>query len=233
MRLRINEHLEAVGRVIIREDKRFSFLAYLLHGDKNVLIDTVPERSATMLLESLQEILGTKRLDAIIANHSEQDHSGALPIILAAYKGVPVYGTANCQRRLGAIVPASDFHIVHTGDTLQIGSYKFSFTETPGLHWDDNMVTFLEEEGILFSNDLFGQAAAADPCLDREYTQEDLLKAVETYYNNVFAAAPLAQKQVLKNIATLPIKFIAPGHGVVLQRHSQDVLKYYLSKLSE
>jgi len=231
MRLRIYEDLEVIGKAIIRDDKRFSFLAYLLHGDRNVLIDTLPDRSASMLIEALQEILGDKQLDAIITNHSEEDHSGALPEVLKVYKGVPVYGTANCQRRLGSIVPTVDFHVVHTGDTLQIGTYNFSFIETTGLHWDDNMVTFLAKQGILFSNDLFGQMAAEEPCLDREYTKEDLLTATEVYYNNVFAAAPLKQKQVLKTIATLPIKLIAPGHGVVLQRYGHDILNYYLNQL--
>jgi glyoxylase-like metal-dependent hydrolase (beta-lactamase superfamily II) len=72
----------------------------IFHGPQNILIDTLPERSAPMLLEALQDILGSKPLDAIIANHSEEDYSGALTAVLQAYPGVPVYGTANCQHRL-------------------------------------------------------------------------------------------------------------------------------------
>ena len=231
MRLQISEHLEVIGKVIIKEEKRFSFLAYVIHGPQNILIDTLPERSAPMLLEALKDILGDAPLNAVIANHSEEDHSGALTAVLQAYPGVPVYGTANCQHRLGDQVPENTFHVVHTGDTVTLGDHKFTFVETPGLHWDDNMVTLLLDEGILFSNDLFGQAAAAEPCTDSAYTKEQLLAATAVYYQRVFAPAPLAQRLVLKKIAALPFKLIAPGHGLVLQKYARDVVKFYLDKL--
>jgi flavorubredoxin len=233
MRLQISGHLEAIGKVIIKGEKRFSFIAYLLHSKENILIDTLPDRSADMLLEALKDILGDAPLHAIIANHSEEDHSGSLPAVLKAYPDVPVYGTDNCRKRLGDKVPAKDFHVVHTDDVLTLGNYKFTFVETPGLHWDDNMVTLLTNENILFSNDLFGQAAAAEPCIDSAYNKEDLLKATATYYHKVFAAAPLEQKLVLKKIAALPLKMIAPGHGVILEQYKQAVIDFYLEQLKK
>lgn len=231
MNYEIAQGIHTIGKVIMKGDKRFSFLAYLLHGEANVLIDTVPLRSADMLLGAVEDIIGTEPLDAIIANHSEEDHSGALAAVLAAHPGTPVFGTDACKGRLGDVVPEGTFHVVHSGDSLEIGDYQFSFLETPGLHWDDNMVTFYHNEGILFSNDLFGQRAAAEPITDAAYTEDDLLQAANAYYTAVFAAASPEEKQVVNQIAQLPLQMIAPGHGVVLQEKWPAVLDLYQKKL--
>lgn len=227
MKLQLAEDLHVIGKVINKGDKQFSFLSYLLHGDVNILIDTVPVRSQDMLLEEIKSIIGADHLDAIIANHSEEDHSGALSAVLEAYEGTPVYGTEACGRRLSSVVPATSFHAVHTGETLSLGSYSFLFTETPGLHWDDNMVTFLNGKNILFSNDLFGQFAAADPIVDTSYPADALMGGAERYYTKVFSAASAAEKSVLKDIARLPLTMIAPGHGLVLQSHWMEILAFY------
>jgi len=231
MKYAITDRVEVLGKVIIKGEKRFSFLSYLLHDKANVLIDTVPVRSGEELVEDIRTVLGEKRLDAIIMNHSEEDHSGALPAVLAAYPDTPVYCTAACRNRLLKVLPQAEFHIVRTGEILQIDDFKFVFQETPGLHWDDNMVTFLSKEKILFSNDLFGQMAAAEPILDREYTKEDLLAAADKYYTNVFEKAAPEEKQAIRSVAALPIRMIAPGHGVILQQYYIDILNLYLKKI--
>jgi anaerobic nitric oxide reductase flavorubredoxin len=233
MKYTISNDLQVIGKVIIKENKRFSFLSYLLQGKANVLIDTLPERSADMLLDEIAAELGDKPLDAIICNHSEQDHSGALRAILQRYPDTPLYGTAACKQRLGDVLRDKDFHIVHTGDSIQVGEHSFHFIETPGLHWDDNMVTFLPQKGILFSNDLFGQSAAADPIIDASYSQDDLLKAATTYYENVFSSAPYAERTIVNTIAELPLKMIAPGHGLVLQEKWPAVLRLYQDRLPD
>lgn len=233
MEYQLSQELHTIGKVIIKEDKRFSFLSYLLHGKVNILIDTVPAHSADMLLESITSIIGNGQLDAIITNHSEEDHSGALPAVLLRYPGTTVYGTKACKRRLTGVVPANSFHVVRTGDTLALGDYKFSFIETPGMHWDDNMVTFFQNDSILFSNDVFGQLAAADPITDDGYEKDALLKAADTYYTNVFAPAKASEKSIVNAIADLPIKMIAPGHGVILRQYWPDLVKLYQKRATK
>ncbi len=227
MRYLISNQCRTIAKTIIKPDREFSFLAYLITGKVNVLIDTLPERFAPMLLEELADAIDEKPLDAVIMNHSEEDHSGALPAVLQKNPNVPVYCTENCRKRLSAVLPAADYRVVHTGDTIEMGEHRFSFIETPGLHWDDNMVTFWQAPRILFSNDLFGQYAAAEPPIDRDYPAGRLLEAAKEYYTKVFGPASAEEKQVVFEITKLPIQIIAPGHGLILKYNVQELRRLY------
>lgn len=231
MKYLITNQCRAIAKTIIKPDKEFSFLSYLITGSANILIDTLPERFAPMLLEEIEYAISNKRLDAIIMNHSEEDHSGALPAVLKAYPQTPIYCTENCQKRLLSILPDADYHILKTGDAIEIGEQRFTFVETPGLHWDDNMVTFWENEKILFSNDLFGQYAAAEPPIDRDYPLERLLDAAEDYYKKVFSAASNHEKSVINKVGKLPVQIIAPGHGLILKYSVSNILRIYREKI--
>lgn len=231
MKYFITNHCRAIAKTIIKPDKEFSFLSYLITGKANILIDTLPERAAPMLLEEMEYAMGEKPLDAIIMNHSEEDHSGALPAVLQAYPQTPIYCSENCRKRLLAILPNADYHIVKTGDTIEMGEQRFTFVETPGLHWDDNMVTFWKNEKILFSNDLFGQYAAAEPPIDRDYSLERLLDAAEDYYTNVFSPASLQEKSVINEVEQLPVHIIAPGHGLILKYSVSNILSLYRERI--
>lgn len=229
----ISNQCRTIGKTIIKPDKEFSFLSYLITGSKNILIDTLPERSAALLLEEVEHAIGEKQLDAIIMNHSEEDHSGALPAVLAAHSHTPIYCSEKCRERLLAILPEADYHVVKTGDNIQIGKQYFRFQETPGLHWDDNMVTFWENHRTLFSNDLFGQYAAAEPPIDRDYPLDRLIEAAEDYYKAVFSKASYQEKSVINDIKKLPIQIIAPGHGLILKYSMSDMLRLYQERLKE
>ncbi len=231
MKHKISEQCYAIGKTIIKPDKEFSFLAYLVTGKANVLIDTLPDRVASMLTEEIISVIGEKPLDAIILNHSEEDHSGALPAVLQQYPDVPVFCTAACKERLISGLPKADFHVVKTGDAVEFGENKFTFYETPGLHWDDNMVTFWNTNNILFSNDLFGQYAAAEPPVDRDYPADTLLDAAERYYEKVFESASKTEKEIVLNLANLPIQMIAPGHGLVLENELSSIMTLYRDKI--
>jgi anaerobic nitric oxide reductase flavorubredoxin len=231
MKYKISEQCYTIGKTIIKPDKEFSFLAYLITGKANVLIDTLPDRVASMLTEEITSIIGEKPLDAIILNHSEEDHSGALPAVLQQYPDVPVYCSANCRKRLVGGLPKVNFHVVKTGDAAEFGENKFTFYETPGLHWDDNMVTFWNTNDILFSNDLFGQYAAAEPPIDHDYPADTLLDAAERYYDKVFESASKTEKESVLDLANLPIQMIAPGHGLVLENKLSAIMALYREKI--
>jgi Uncharacterized flavoproteins len=231
MKYKISEQCYAIGKTIIKPDKEFSFLAYLVTGKANVLIDTLPDRVASMLTEEIISVIGENPLDAIILNHSEEDHSNALPLVLQQYPNIPVFCTAACKKRLIGGLPKANFHVVKTGDDVKLGEYKFTFYETPGLHWDDNMVTFWNTDSILFSNDLFGQYAAAEPPVDRDYPTDTLLDAAERYYEKVFEPASKAEKESVLGLAKLPIQMIAPGHGLVLESQFPAIITLYNDKI--
>jgi anaerobic nitric oxide reductase flavorubredoxin len=231
MKYQLSEQCYAIGKTIIKPDKQFSFLAYLITGKANILIDTLPDRTSSMLTDEIASVIGEKPLDAIILNHSEEDHSGALPMVLLQYLNVPVFCTESCKKRLMSALPEANFHAVKTGDVVAYGEYNFTFYETPGLHWDDNMVTFCSENNILFSNDLFGQYAAADPPVDRDYPVDALLKAAEHYYDKVFTSASKSEKEVVLKLADLPIRLIAPGHGLILENKFSAIMELYRDKI--
>ncbi|WP_026895693.1 FprA family A-type flavoprotein [Clostridiisalibacter paucivorans] len=227
----ISENLYVLGKVIIKPDKQFSFLSYLLTGEANILIDTVPVKYTEQFLQDIEDIIGTAQLDAIILNHSEEDHSGALQAIVEKYPKTPIYCTNACKIRLSKTLPYINYHNIYNGEILNISTYEFQFYETPGLHWDDNMVTFLKSKGILFSNDLFGQYAGAEPPLDLDYSLEDILYLATSYYKKVFSNATLEEKKVIATLNNLPIKMIAPGHGVILKDFLFDIVNYYMENI--
>jgi len=227
----ISENFYALGKIIIKPDKQFSFLSYLLTGQSNILIDTVPVRYTEQFLKDIEDIIGTVQLDAIILNHSEGDHSGALQALVEKYPQTPIYCTNACKMRLSPTLPYINYHIIHHGEILNISTYEFQFYETPGLHWDDNMTTFLKSKGILFSNDLFGQYAGAEPPLDSKYSSKEILHAATSYYERVFSNATLEEKKVIVTFNNLPLKMIAPGHGVILKDFLPDIVNYYMENI--
>lgn len=227
MRYKLTDTCTIIGKVIQNQDRCFSFLSYLLKGEKNVLIDTVPERVAEVFLTELEECLPLESLDALILNHSEEDHSGAIGLLLTRVPKIPIYCTSACIARLQGTYPAAHFIAVENQSSLQIGTYHFHFTHTPGLHWNDNMVTYLVEEHILFSNDLFGQYLGAVPPMDKAFTPEAVLEGARTYFDKVFSQATTEEKQVLSNLVDPGLECIAPGHGVVLIDKLEDILEFY------
>lgn len=127
------------------EDFHF-FLSYLLRGKQNILIDTVPDKAADAYIQDIESVLPVSRIDALILNHSEEDHSGALQAVLDRHPQLPIYCTPATKERLQPTYPDADFRVVQHGESLTLGDYTFQFIHTPGLHWPDNMVTWLASE---------------------------------------------------------------------------------------
>ena len=175
----ITENCIALGKVINKPNIQISFLSYLLQGTKNVLIDTVPQKASENWLHELSEALAGKPIDAIILNHSEEDHSGALSLVLEHNSEIPVYCTAACRARLQPTHPNVNFVCVDHGSSVRIGDFAFRFLHTPGLHWDDNMVTFFENDGTLFSNDLFGQYLGCEELKDNDLSADELISQID------------------------------------------------------
>lgn len=147
------------------------------------------------------------------------------------HPNLPVYCTPATKERLQEKYPSADFRVVQHGESLTLGDYTFQFIHTPGLHWPDNMVTWLASEGILFSNDLFGQYLAEETPVDEGYTKEAILKGAEPYFEKVFAPASTEDKAIIADIAAMPIQTVATGHGLILQNQWPAVREFYVSKV--
>jgi len=144
-----------------------SYNAYLIQGsDKTALIDTVEPEMSHILLSRLKQ-LGVERIDYVIANHAEQDHSGSLPKILDMYPNAKVVCTTKCKGLLMdlLLIPENKFKTVEDRETLSLGDKTLEFIHAPWVHWPETMVTWLEEDKILFSCDFFGSHIATTDLL--------------------------------------------------------------------
>ncbi|MGB2967637.1 MAG: FprA family A-type flavoprotein, partial [Phycisphaerae bacterium] len=145
-----------------RTSRGTTYNAFLILADKVTLVDTVKAPHRREMMARIRSVLEPSKIDYIISNHSEMDHSGSLPETIAAVKPEKVFASANGVRALEA-----HFHMgggieaVQTGDTLSLGNTNLAFVETKLLHWPDSMVSYLAEEKILFSQDAFGQHLAS------------------------------------------------------------------------
>lgn len=207
--------------------------AYLIIEEKIVLIDTVWKPHSSEFVDNLAGEIDLKKIDFIVINHGEVDHSGSLPALMEKIPNTPIYCTANAVKSLVGQYhhPEWNYKIVKTGDSLDIGSgKKLVFVEMKMLHWPDSMATYMTGDNILFSNDAFGQHYAveelfndmADACL----LQAEALK----YYANILNPfSPLVVKKIEEILAlNLTIDIIAPSHGAIWRdKPLQIVEKYY------
>ncbi|MFA5863310.1 MAG: MBL fold metallo-hydrolase [Phycisphaerae bacterium] len=208
-----------------------SYNAYLILDEKTVLVDTVWTPFQDELLANIREIIDPAKIDIVVANHSETDHSGGLPMILRhAPKATLVVSKHGQESVKGHYHQPWNFKVVGTGDKINIGKNDLMFIEAAMLHWPDSMFTYLTGENILMSNDAFGQHYATAFHFNDEVDQEELHQEALKYFVNILTPfCPLILKKIdeLKAL-NLPVDIIAPSHGVIWRKDPfQIVNKYY------
>jgi anaerobic nitric oxide reductase flavorubredoxin len=206
--------------------------AYLIEEEKTVLMDTVwmPHRDA--FINNLKKEIDIHKIDYIIANHGEVDHSGSLRTLMHIIPDTPIYCTEACVKSIEGQYGKHDwnFHVVKTGDTLDIGNgKKLIFVEMKMLHWPDSMATFMTGDNILFSMDAFGQHYACAELFNDKANQELLWREAIKYYANILNPFSSFCKKKLKEIAemNLPIEIIAPSHGVIWRDDPMQIVNKY------
>lgn len=207
-----------------------SYNAYLIRDEKNVLIDTVWLPYAEEFVQDLKEEIDLEKIDAIVINHGEVDHSGALATLLREIPNTPVYCTANGVKSLkGQYHEDWNFVTVKTGDTLNIGSSTLTFIEAPMLHWPDTMFTYMSGENILFSTDGFGQHLATESLYNDTVDQGELMAEATKYYANILNPFNPMVARKLKEILgmNLTIDMICPSHGVIWRDHPEQIIEKY------
>ena len=214
-----------------------SYNSYVVQGEtKTVLIDTVWKPFAKEFVDNLEAEFGLDHIDAVIANHAEVDHSGALSELLRRKPGLPVYCTANAVKSLkGHYHEDWNFQVVKTGDKLDIGGREFIFIEAPMLHWPDSMFEYLTGDAILFSNDAFGQHLATEALFDDQVDQAELFAECIKYYANILTPfSALVKKKIEQFVAlNLPLTTIATSHGVVWRKDPMAIVSRYLEWCSD
>ena len=211
-------------------EKGSTYNAYLILDEKVTLIDTVKEGFAEEMLSRIRSVIDPAKIDVIISNHAEPDHSGSLPAILDVAKNAKVYAAAGAgQKDLSAYYGERGYIGVKAGETLSLGKRTLTFVPTPMVHWPDNMVTFMTPDNILFSNDAFGQHYASDERLDTECDLPEAYIQARKYYANIVQPYGMQTAKALAACAGLPIRTICPSHGIVWTEHIPDILALYKS----
>jgi len=210
-----------------------TYNSYLIKEAKNVVIDTVWKPYAKEFVKNLKKEIDLNRIDYVIANHAEIDHSGGLPELMQSIPRIPVYCTENGIKSLsGHYHQDWNFVPVKTGDTLEIGNGKsLVFVEMKMLHWPDSMATYLTGDNILFSNDAFGQHYASEYLFNDLVDQAELFAECIKYYANILTPfSALVEKKISEVLAlNLPIDIIAPSHGVIWRSNPTQIVEKYLS----
>jgi len=195
-----------------------SYNAYLVKGsEKNVLIDSVDPPKSEELLNHLKR-LNVKTLDYIVANHAEQDHSGAIPAVLEAYPEARVVANSKCKDFLveHLLIAEEKFIIVNDRETLSLGDKTLEFLMTPWVHWPETMVTYLKEDRILFSCDFFGSHLATSNL----YVEDEhrVLEDAKRYYAEIMMPFRAIIKKNIEKVEALAIDLIAPSHGPIFNK---------------
>ena len=208
-----------------------SYNSYLIQEEKTVLIDTVFHPFSVEFIENLSKEIELSKIDFIIANHAEPDHSGALPSLMQIIPDTPIYCTENGIKSLkGHYHKEWNFKTIKTGDKLDLGNSKeLIFIQAPMLHWPDTMFCYLTKDNILFSNDAFGQHFCSELLFNDLVNQDELYAEAIKYYANILTPFSNLVNKKIEEIVKLnvPVDFICPSHGIVWRENPLQIVTKY------
>ncbi len=211
-------------------EKGSTYNAYLILDEKITLIDAVKGGFEAEMLARISSVIDPAKIDVIISNHAEPDHSGGIPAVLERAKNAKVYCAAGAGvKDLTAYYGDLGYIGVKAGETLSLGKRTLTFVPTPMVHWPDNMVSFMTPGNILFSNDAFGQHYASDERLDTECDLPEAYIQARKYYANIVQPYGMQTGKALAALEGLKIDIICPSHGIIWTKHIPDILALYKS----
>lgn len=206
-----------------------SYNSYLICDEKVALIDTVAEGNYEYYLKKIQSIIKDRKIDYLIVNHMEPDHSGVIPTLVRNFPDIKIVVNNKTLDILKNFYQLEDnFHLVKEGDELVLGNYKLKFYPIPMVHWPESMVTYEETTKTLFSNDAFGSFGSLDggifdDQLHLVFFEEEMLR----YYSNIVGKYGVPVQNALKKLSSLEIKCICPSHGPIWRTNPQKVISLY------
>ena len=208
-----------------------TYNAFLVVDEQVVLIDTVKNEFLDQLMLNISQIIDPRKIDCVISNHTELDHSGTLPRFMHRIgEKKPVYcsrmGAKNLAMHHGSHL---NYQAVESGAEMNIGKRTFQFLETRMLHWPDSMFSYLKEEKILFSSDAFGQHYSGHENFDDEIGEAVMPHARKYFANILLPYAPLILKLVDQVTALgLDIRMICPDHGIIWREDPAKIIGAYV-----
>ncbi|MEF3169469.1 MAG: FprA family A-type flavoprotein [Deltaproteobacteria bacterium] len=211
--------------------KGTTYNSFLMLDEKVVLFDTVKHDKVDQLLARIREIIDPSRIDFIVVNHVEMDHSGGLCKVIDVVKPEKIICSTMGKKALLEHFHREDwpYEVAASGQTMSMGRRSVQFIETRMLHWPDSMFSYIPEEKLLISSDAFGEHWATSERFDDEVDFSELMAHNAKYYANILLLySPLVQKllQKVKEMG-LEIDTIAPDHGLIKRAHVGDILAAY------
>ena len=213
-----------------------SYNAFLIVDEKIALIDTVKKEFSDQLLENIAKIVDPKKIDYVISNHTEMDHSGSLPRVMHKIgEDKPLYCSKMGLKNLSRHFPQKwNYHGIANGESLSLGKRTLTFLETRMLHWPDSMFTYVKEDKILFSSDAFGQHYAGHEKFDDQIGDSIMPHAKKYFANILLLYSPLILK-LLEKVAELglEIDMICPDHGIIWRKDPGKIINAYAKWASQ
>lgn len=236
----VNDHHKVIFEGMWPLPFGVSYNSYLVVDDKVALIDTAEADFSREFLSNIREEIGDRKVDYLIVNHMEPDHSSLMKDIREQYPEIRIVTNAKAVPMIKGYYGITDnIHVIKEGDTLDLGSSVLSFHLAPMVHWPETMVTYLAEEKTLFSGDAFGTFGAVDGeitddgahlCgwLDKtENCFEEFKDEMMRYYSNIVGKYGQTVQAALKKLSGLEIGRICSTHGPVWQKHIPEVVSFY------
>lgn len=207
-----------------------TYNSYLILDEKNVLVDTVKAPFYSEMLGRISEMIDPSKIDVIVSNHVEMDHSSSLPQIVERIGNPMVITSERGQKGLEKHYRRPmNFKVVKTGDTFSIGQRTLTFIEAPMLHWPDSMFTYIKEDRVLLPNDAFGQHIASTFRFEDELGDEVMKHAAKYFANILWPLAPLILKKIDEVIKMgVPIEIIGPSHGLIWRKDPDRIIQAYV-----
>lgn len=205
-----------------------SYNAYLIKDEQITLVDTVKHYLFDEMLSRVKDIVDPTKIDYIISNHVEMDHSGSLLKILEVCPNATIITSTRGEKGLKRHYKKDlKFKAIKSGDTLNIGKRTLHFVEIPMVHWPDSMVTYSPKDKLLLPNDAFGQHIASSERFDDELDWGILREEAAKYYANIVMPYGSQVEKTLGALSTLDIDMIAPSHGIIWRSYIPDILREY------
>jgi len=208
-----------------------TYNAFLIVDEKVALVDTVWSPFQDEFLANIREVVDPAKIDYVVANHAESDHSGALPAVMReAVNAQLIVSKRGLDSFQGHYHHSWNAKAVGTGDSISLGKNTLVFVEAPMLHWPDSMFTYLTGHNILMPNDAFGQHYATDARFNDQVNQEELFEEALKYYVNILTPfSHLVTKKIQEVLELkLPVDIIAPSHGVLWRKDPLQIVNKYL-----
>jgi flavorubredoxin len=207
-----------------------TYNAFLVMADEIALIDTVKPAFYDEMMARISDVVDPRDIKYVISNHSEMDHSGALPRFLHAHGDKTLIASVKGEEALGRHFHwQQGVHVVKSGDRVSLGDTALSFVETRMLHWPDSMFSFLEKERVLFTNDAFGMHLATSERFADEIDPSLLRYEAAKYYANILMPLSPLVKKLIEKLPSLDldIDMIAPDHGPLFRKECDKIIEWY------